>query len=69
MLKRPEISVTTYICLKNDDFAFRIRDNVAMMTSSILEIIRSVDNPETATKKKSPHLIRPKCRFLLKKYK
>ena len=63
MLKRPWISVTTYICLENGDFAFRIRDNGAMMTSSIL------DNPETAAKKKSPHLIRPKCRFLLKKYK
>ena len=45
MLKRPWISVTTYICLKNGDFAFRIRDNGAMMTSSIL------DNPETAAKK------------------
>ena len=41
--KEPWISVATYICLKNGDFAFRIRDNGAMMTSSIL------DNPETAT--------------------
>ena len=50
MLKRPWISVTTYICLKNGDFAFRIRDNGAMMTSSIL------DNPETAAKKiATPH--------------
>ena len=60
--KRPWISVATYICLKNGDFAFRIRDNGAMMTSSIL------DNPETATNR-SPHLIRPKCRFLFKMYK
>ena len=61
MLKRPWISVTTYICLKNGDFAFRIRDNGAMMTSSIL------DNPETAAKKKIATPYPTKMSFLVEK--